>query len=261
MSYSNVGAVGSTQAVEDRAARAGAPDGQRGRLRSEAAHPASRRSSRVLPLPVAPTIMRMRQPSGHGRRLAATPEYAQGLRLPDARWQEIAPPPLRSPAGVRRRAHAVKSHWRKVLLPRQMAAVAAVSPPPPPPPESRPSAWTDAGDAVELLAAVKLLHEQHGLHVARRDFWELVETRCPSAPHPASPHAPWLRSCASRARRTRNSRPQHTAGGSSGSSGRVVGAGRPPWVAPRDEGVARRVINTRHAQWQAIDDGREPHET
>ena len=63
--------------------------------------------------------------------------------------------------------------------------------------------------------------------------------RLPAKVHPASPHAPWLHSCASRARRTRSSRPQHTAGGSSASSivhdfARVVGAGRPPWEAPSD---------------------------
>ena len=54
------------------------PDGQRGRLRSEAAHPASERSSRVLPLPVAPTIMRMRQPAGHGSTADEWPSASRG---------------------------------------------------------------------------------------------------------------------------------------------------------------------------------------
>ena len=118
--------------------------------------------------------------------LAATPEYAQGLRLPDARWREIAAT-LEEPGWAPDGVHAVKNHWRKVLLSPEgggggrVAAIAAMLPPPPPRPESRPSDWTDAGDA-EFLATVKLLHGQHGLHMARLEFWKLVELYSPLAP-------------------------------------------------------------------------------
>ena len=33
-----------------------------------------------------------------------------------------------------------------------------------------------------MLAAVRFLHNEHGLHMARHEFWILVEARCPSAP-------------------------------------------------------------------------------
>jgi hypothetical protein len=111
--------------------------------------------------------------------LAATPEYADGRRLPDSRWLEIAAT-LAEPGWTPHGIAAVKKHWRRHLFPRQIAGL-----PPPSTPatsrESRPRGWSPAGDA-ELLAAVRLLHGTHGLHMGRLEFWSAVAARCPSAP-------------------------------------------------------------------------------